>query len=95
MIRQLSVSWSTRTGKSKGMPHPEPARPLHATMLEMLREARRRGMAHSACSLEVCASRMAAHAPTGEQVGSPCGGCLERWPCGTVLAIIGGVERAA
>lgn len=52
-------------------------------------------MSHNACSLEVCASRMAAHAPTGERMGSPCGGCLERWPCRTVLAIIGGVERPA
>ncbi|MGY3568080.1 hypothetical protein [Sinomonas sp. RB5] len=77
------------------MPHPEPASPLHETMLEMLHEARRRGMAHSEHSLPVCELLLEIHAPAGVVAGEPCKACREPWPCKTVLDILGGLEPAA
>lgn len=56
---------------------PEPALPLHETMLEMLPAARRRGMAHEEHSLPVCKLPLEIHAAAGELVGEPCAGCRE------------------
>ncbi|MGT2463434.1 hypothetical protein [Sinomonas atrocyanea] len=74
------------------MPHPEPASPLHETMLQVLHEARRRGMSHSRYSLQACRFLLVAHAPAGQTTGTPCEGCLERWPCHTVLGVLGGLK---
>jgi hypothetical protein len=74
------------------MPNPD-APSLHETMLEMIHEARRRGMSHNKYSLGACDLLLEIHAPGGEALGSPCAGCLERWPCSTVLGIIGGLGR--
>lgn len=74
------------------MPHTD-APSLHETMLEMIHEARRRGMSHNKYSLGACDLLLEIHAPGGESMGSPCAGCLERWPCSTVLDIIGGLRR--
>ncbi|GAB2755952.1 hypothetical protein GCM10027090_27720 [Sinomonas soli] len=78
-----------------GMPLPDTASSLHVTMLEMIPEARRRGMSHGTYSLGACELLLQIHAPAGEEVGSRCGDCLERWPCTTVLAILGGLGRSA
>ncbi|WP_157089111.1 hypothetical protein [Sinomonas atrocyanea] len=75
------------------MPQLDAASSLHETMLEMVHEARRRGMPHDRYPLGACESLLKVHAPAGESVGSICEGCLERWPCHTVLAILGGLGR--
>lgn len=77
------------------MPHPEPASPLHETMIEMLHEARRRGMTHETHSLPACQLLLEIHAPSGDLVGTPCAGCGEPWPCKTVLGILGGLVPAS
>jgi hypothetical protein len=64
-------------------------------MLEVVHEARRRGMTHSRHSLQDCQLLLAIHAPAGEMIGAPCAGCREPWPCKTVLGILGGLEPAA
>jgi hypothetical protein len=69
----------------------ESAAPLHETMLGMLHEARRRGMAHAGHSLPVCELLLEIHAPAGGPVGEPCAGCREPWPCKSVLEILGGL----
>lgn len=74
------------------MPYQEPASPLHATMLELIGEARRRRMSHSRYSLEGCEVLLWVHAPADEHAAAACEGCLERWPCRTVLGVIGGLE---
>ncbi|AMM31718.1 hypothetical protein SA2016_1034 [Sinomonas atrocyanea] len=61
-------------------------------MLEVLHEARRRGMSHSRYSLQACRFLLVAHAPAGQTTGTPCEGCLERWPCHTVLGVLGGLK---
>lgn len=73
------------------MPEPEPALPLHETLLGMLHEADRRGMGHEEHSLAVCELLLAVHAPAGELLGDPCGGCRQAWPCRTVLGVLGGL----
>jgi hypothetical protein len=61
-------------------------------MFEVLHEARRRGLSHTRYSLQACQFLLTAHAPAGQTTGTPCEGCLERWPCHTVLGILGGLE---
>ncbi|MDP9882550.1 hypothetical protein J2W21_000029 [Sinomonas atrocyanea] len=70
---------------------PEPALPLHETMLEMLHAARLRGLGHTEHSLAVCDLLLQIHAPAGGMLGEPCAGCREPWPCQTVLGILGGL----
>jgi hypothetical protein len=70
---------------------PDPAPPLHETMLGMLHEAPRRGMAHAGHSLPVCELLLEIHVPAGDLVGERCAGCREPWPCKTVLEILGGL----
>lgn len=82
------------TGNLFGMFPPEPALPLHETMLEMLHEAHRRGMAHEEYPLPVCALLLEIHAPGSEESGEPCAGCGEPWPCQMVLGILGGLMPA-
>lgn len=80
------------TGNVIALPRPEPAQPLHETMLEMLHEARRRGMSHQRHPLPACELMLEIHAPAGELLGMPCTACHEPWPCKTVLGILGGLE---
>ena len=80
------------TGNVIALPRPEPAPPLHEAMLEMLHEARRRGMSHTKDSLPACELMLEIHAPAGELMGMPCAACHEPWPCTTALDILGGLE---
>lgn len=86
------VSPSLLTGNVIALPRPEPAPPLHEAMLEMLHEARRRGMSHTKDSLPACELMLEIHAPAGELMGMPCAACHEPWPCTTALDILGGLE---
>jgi hypothetical protein len=70
---------------------PEPAQPLHETMLGVLHEARRRRMPHTEYSLPVCELLLEIDAPDGDVLGEPCAGCHEPWPCQTVMGILGGL----
>ncbi|MGT2460762.1 hypothetical protein [Sinomonas atrocyanea] len=92
--RTLPVSPSLLTGNVIALPRPDPAQPLHETMLEMLQEARRRGMSHTRDPLPACELMLEIHAPAGELLGTPCAACHEPWPCKTVLGILGGLEPA-
>lgn len=85
------VSPSLPSGKSSAMFPPEPAQPLHATMLSVLHEARRRQVRHEEYPLPVCELLLEIHAPAGDMVGDPCEGCQEPWPCKMVLGILGGL----
>ena len=86
------VSPSLLMAEVIALPRPEPAPPLHRTMLEMLHEARRRGMSHQGDSLPACELMLEIHAPEGELMGMPCAACHGPWPCTTVLGILGGLE---
>jgi hypothetical protein len=88
------ASPSLLTGNVIALPRPEAATPVHETMLEMLHEARRRGMSHTKDSLPACELMLEIHAPAGELLGMPCAACREPWPCTTVLGILGGLEPA-
>jgi hypothetical protein len=64
---------------------PEPALPLHETMLA----ARRRALDHYEHPLPVCELLLQIHDPAG--LDDPCAGCQQAWPCKRVLGILGGL----